>query len=261
MTVVIPCSGRRRTLGRALASLRDQTAPPEETLVVDDGSDPAAAAEMGRTAAEFAARVLRLPQNAGPAAARNAGWDAARSAYVAFLDDDDALHPRKLELQAAVMAANPGVALTGTGFSLFPSGVPRWEEPPDPLPLRTYPLLASLIVSPSRTSTWMVRQSLPRRFPPHRRHVEDFLFLLEMLLDGEETRHLDAPLTAIFEDPLTGSGLTAQLLPMERAELRMYSDLRSSGRIGAAGALALQGISLLKFTRRLLLRATMRFRR
>src|SRR4051794_38960457 len=91
VTVVIPTRDRAARLVAALEALRGQTLEPErfETLVVDDGSsDDTGEALAGLTGdGRLIVRVLTLPGD-GPAAARNAGWRAARAPLVAFTDDD-----------------------------------------------------------------------------------------------------------------------------------------------------------------------------
>ncbi|MFD1115039.1 glycosyltransferase family 2 protein, partial [Sphaerisporangium aureirubrum] len=77
ITVVIPTIGRR-SLTRTLAALGSDT----PTIVVDDR--PRFCPEL-RVPGHV--RVLRTGGR-GPAAARNAGWRAARTRWVAFLDDD-----------------------------------------------------------------------------------------------------------------------------------------------------------------------------
>ena len=47
-------------------------------------------------------RVVVLEANAGPGAARNAGWKIAAGDWIQFLDQDDHLAPHKLELQTQV---------------------------------------------------------------------------------------------------------------------------------------------------------------
>jgi glycosyltransferase involved in cell wall biosynthesis len=246
VSVVIPCYGGE-TLPRALASVRAQTLPPLEIIVVDDASPEPITAP--------GARVLRLAHNSGPADARNAGWDAARGKYVAFLDSDDAWHPRKLEWQTAVMERDPRLALTATGLFESREDPARFPQPENEPKARGYSLVRALLVNPSHTPTWMVRRDLPRRFPRGGRYVEDYLFLLELLLDGERVLHLDADLACVFK-PLLGrtTGLSSRLWQMERGELAAYASLRASKRLSSPAATALQGVSLLKFARRLLLR-------
>jgi glycosyltransferase involved in cell wall biosynthesis len=88
VSIVVPTCGRP-TLQRLLDALVAGSQPlPRAVLVVDDRRQPgtplAFAAPLG-----LADRldVLRGPGR-GPAAARNVGWRAARTPWVAFLDDD-----------------------------------------------------------------------------------------------------------------------------------------------------------------------------
>lgn len=88
-TLVVPHFNHARHLPRALAA----TAEAAECIVVDDGSDPAAAAEARKAAEGAGARFLALDGNRGPAAARNHAAGRASQPYLIFLDADDALAP------------------------------------------------------------------------------------------------------------------------------------------------------------------------
>jgi glycosyltransferase involved in cell wall biosynthesis len=247
VSVVVPCYGGE-TLPRALASVAAQTRPPLEVIVVDDASPVPVAAE--------GARVIRLDRNQGPANARNAGWEAARGTYVAFLDSDDAWHPQKLALQAAVMERNPNVALTATGLFESRDDPARFDAIEGEPRVREYARWKALLVNPSHTPTWMVRRDLRHRFPANGRYVEDYLFLLELLLDGELVLHIDEELACVFKPRLgRTTGVSSHLWRMERGELSAYAALRASGRLPAPAATALQAASLVKFVRRLALRA------
>jgi len=86
VAVVIAAYNHARFLPAAVESALGQTHPPAELVVVDDGSTDG----TGEVAARYAPRVRCLRQdNAGARAARNAGLDATRSPWVAFLDADD----------------------------------------------------------------------------------------------------------------------------------------------------------------------------
>lgn len=253
VTAVVPCFRAAGTLARALESVTAQTQLPEETLLVDDGNDADEARRLEELAARFPAvrpRVLRLPQNRGAGSARNAGWAAARTDLVAFLDADDAWHPQKLERQAAAMGAHPGLALCGHAVRVLAGGE---ALPPEPLgtsavrPLGRWPLL---VVNPMATPTWMVRRAEPVRFAEGKRHVEDHLLLMELALRGRALAHLDLELAALFKPSLSRSGLSSQLWEMERGELDAYARLRAQGLLGRAAQGALSGLSLVKFVRR-----------
>ena len=99
VSVIVPVRDGERYLAVALQSLLDQERPPDELIVADDGSTDASAA----IAAEHGARVLRLPAS-GPAAARNAGVQAASGELIGFLDADDLAHPQRLALQVDALA-------------------------------------------------------------------------------------------------------------------------------------------------------------
>lgn len=86
VSVVVPTRSRPERLARLLDGLAAQTLEPAafEVVVVSDGSSPATErATSGRNTT-----VVRLKPPRGPAGARNAGWQAARARYVAFIDDD-----------------------------------------------------------------------------------------------------------------------------------------------------------------------------
>jgi glycosyltransferase involved in cell wall biosynthesis len=131
VSVIIPAYNCARYLERALESVRAQRYPADrlEIIVVDDGStdrSPMVAAEY----ADRDPRVIALRQaNAGPAAARNRGIDAARGKLIAFLDADDTWAPDKLAEQAALFARDPGLGLVHCGVRFVDAeGVPveRW---------------------------------------------------------------------------------------------------------------------------------------
>ena len=94
---------------RAIESVLAQTRPPDEVIVIDDGStDGTAELIRGR----FGASVRYAWQkNRGPAAARNAGLRLCCGDWVAFLDADDTWLPRKLEAQEAALARHARAAL------------------------------------------------------------------------------------------------------------------------------------------------------
>lgn len=102
ISAIIPVYNGAAYLAAAIDSVFDQSCPPTELIVVDDGStdDSAAIAER------FGGRLILVQQaNAGPAAARNVGLAQARGDYVAFLDADDIWFPDTLAIQTAHLAA------------------------------------------------------------------------------------------------------------------------------------------------------------
>ena len=95
VSVVIPCYNTHAHLADTIDSLRRQTFRDLEIVVVDDGStDPATLACLERLGPDV--RVHRQA-NRGLPGARNAGFAAARGAYVLPLDADDWLEPDAID--------------------------------------------------------------------------------------------------------------------------------------------------------------------
>jgi HAD superfamily hydrolase (TIGR01662 family) len=86
-SVVVPTVGRA-SLRVLLDALANGDGPaPAEIVVVDDRVDPAPALTMPAAPGAPAIRVIGSGGR-GPAAARNAGWRAATTEWVVFVDDD-----------------------------------------------------------------------------------------------------------------------------------------------------------------------------
>ncbi len=120
VSVVVPTFNRRELVASALASVRAQTRPADEVLLVDDGSTDGTAAMVEERFPEV--RLLRQ-ENAGVSAARNRGVRAAKGRWVAFLDSDDEWLPAKLERQLAALAADPESRLCHTEEIWIRNGV------------------------------------------------------------------------------------------------------------------------------------------
>lgn len=104
VSVVIPAYNIEAYLVRAIDSVLAQTQPPEEIIVVDDGSTDQTAAVAQR----YGSQVRYIYQeNAGLSAARNTGIRNANSVWIALLDGDDEWLSDKLRLQIDLLKRNP----------------------------------------------------------------------------------------------------------------------------------------------------------
>jgi cellulose synthase/poly-beta-1,6-N-acetylglucosamine synthase-like glycosyltransferase len=111
VSVVIPTYNRRRWIGECLDSVRAQTYPRVETLVIDDCSTDGTV-EWLRSDPRYAfARVHVQPRNGGASEARNAGIRMARGSLVAFIDSDDLLAPVYAERAVETFRRQPNLGL------------------------------------------------------------------------------------------------------------------------------------------------------
>jgi len=98
VSVVIPTYNQGSLLPEAIASVRAQKWPDVEIIVVDDGSTDDTKQVLDQLATAGDLRWFRQ-SNAGAAAARNRGIQAATGEWIAFLDADDIWLPPKLAIQ------------------------------------------------------------------------------------------------------------------------------------------------------------------
>lgn len=257
VTVVIPCYCCADTIERAVISVVNQTTPPEEIILVDDVSQDAGKTArvlrevQHRYASDVMCKIITLQRNQGPSAARNAGWDSASRPFVAFLDADDAWHPKKLEIQYKWMEAHSRAALTG-----HPSVTKRedaeWEKLPDRWKFWRVTGWRLLLRNRFPTRSVMLRRSLEFRFDPSKRYAEDYLLWLEIIMAGYEAWRVELPLACSHKPDFGAAGLSADLWRMEQGELGAYRRLYQKKHIRFLALGVLMAWSLLRYFRRTL---------
>lgn len=100
VSVIIPSYNRKTLISETVANLLAQTQPPDEIIVVDDGSTDNSV-EVIRT---FGNKVKLIQQpNQGPGAARNAGLQIASGEFIQFQDSDDLFSLNKIEAQVKLL--------------------------------------------------------------------------------------------------------------------------------------------------------------
>lgn len=108
ISVIIPVYNGERFLAEAIRSVLDQTRPPDEIIVVDDGSTDGTARIVADLAATAVVPIRYVYQNnRGPAAARNHGLRLSNGDIIAFQDADDIWTNDKLEKQVNILQRSP----------------------------------------------------------------------------------------------------------------------------------------------------------
>jgi glycosyltransferase involved in cell wall biosynthesis len=108
LSVIIPTHNRAGLVADCVRSILDSGVPDLEVIVADDGSTD----ETREVVGALGPRVIHLWQaNAGPAAARNAGFERSRGALVTFLDSDDQWLAGGMSRLVDVLARHPDVPL------------------------------------------------------------------------------------------------------------------------------------------------------
>jgi glycosyltransferase involved in cell wall biosynthesis len=241
-SVVIPAHNGMPDLVDAVESALAQTHAPMEIVVVDDASTDGSGDAVE---ARFGARVRVVRGRFGSAgAARNAGWRAARGAWVAFLDADDLWFPEKLTTAAEKLAAAPEAdwffsdgafrtldgQLHASWFGLYADLVEPWCGAP----------IAQLFeVNFVLTSSAVVRRAALEAtggFDESLSHAEDLDLWIRLSRRGLATasrrslvryQHREGGLTRQTENRLKGG---ATLFERLAADTGLHPDLRRSAK-------------------------------
>lgn len=180
VSIVMPAYNAGQFIEQAIESVRAQTFPNWELLIVDDGSTDGTAAILARQN-DSRIKVLHQP-NAGVSAARNAALDVARGEFVTFLDADDRLPPNALMLRVSYLQANPQVDIVNGGIRVTDGEETVRVYAPSTSIVTFFPRIAALDEAFFLGTVYMLRQARigAHRFPVGLTHCEDLCFFLEL---------------------------------------------------------------------------------
>lgn len=208
VSVIIAAYNAAHFINRAIESAIAQTLRPLEIIIADDCSIDATIKVLEAAAEkEPAIRIIAMPRNGGPSAARNAAIKVARGKWLAILDADDAFAPKRLatllafaeEKKADFVADDLGLydaaagRVTGSGI-----GAARFQA--GPVMLRDY--LAHNLAN-GRGLDWGLLKPFIRRetllehnitYDKTITHGEDFRLAVDLLLSGAKFFVLPEPL-------------------------------------------------------------------
>ncbi len=152
VSFIIAVYNGEKYIAEAIDSILKQTLPALEVIVVDDGSTDATS-DVVQTYGEPVKYVHQ--RNAGQSAARNRGVRMARGDYIAFLDADDLVHPKKLERQLPELENNADLAMCDAYvLNFWSDDVPEDQRPRDAAQSVTH----ADHPWPNHISTWLVRR-------------------------------------------------------------------------------------------------------
>ncbi|KJH71119.1 glycosyltransferase family 2 protein [Aliterella atlantica] len=116
VSVIIPAYNAEKTIRETIETVRQQTFPDWEIIIINDGSKDKTL-EIVASIEDERIKVFSY-ENSGLSMARNRGISKANGEYIALLDADDLWTPDKLELQLLAFNNNPqaGVAYSWTYF-------------------------------------------------------------------------------------------------------------------------------------------------
>lgn len=219
VSVIIPAYNAASTIAAAIESVLAQTRPPEEIIVVDDGSKDETTAVVERFGP--AIRLVRQA-NAGCGQARNTGAREARGTWLAFLDADDAWLPTKLERQIPE-TADPRVAVVVCRRRTYEGRLLDRRLTFDDLWSKNNVIVSSSLVRRSAFAQvggfWKERA------------CEDYYLWLRLTADGWEMANVPEDLVVYAP---TAQSLSRQIESFAAAERMCLNDIAARSRMPAA---------------------------
>jgi glycosyltransferase involved in cell wall biosynthesis len=172
-------------------------------------------------------KIIDLSVNVGLAGSRNAGIDAARGEFIAFLDDDDVWLPHKLEVQRKYMDNHPECAIVHSAARLF------FQDGREEY-FKQFPLGEMWLAQALTNGYWAIIPSVLARsevvravggFDVNFRECEDRDFIIRCCAEGYQVEGIEEPLIRVRRQDQ--EGLTKQRWRIYRADLRMCWKHRS----------------------------------
>ena len=176
VSVIVPIYNVEKYLSPCLDSILSQSLPNFEVLLIDDGSKDSSPSICDMYAKRDSRIKVFHKKNEGVSIARNTGLDNARGEWIVFVDADDLLEKRALELLVACAEhGHSEVVLASTDVLAFDGRRQKYKffencEKTDFLPIKHYALWG-YIFKRSLIEKNMVR------FVPGLAYSEDRVFL------------------------------------------------------------------------------------
>lgn len=217
VSIVIPAWNAESTLRTTLESVRWQTFPDWECLVVDDGSTDGTSAIVERAVMQDRRFRLIRQSNQGLAGARNSGIAEAQGEFVQLLDADDLLLPGKLQSGTAVLLGNESLDACYSEYALFSGPEGCFQTLPARIP-GDQPLHGFLFrwnrdfIIP--VHAFLFRRKTLLRYPFRTLYGEDVDCWIRMAAGGVQFHYLDE-IGVLYR--ISGHSMT-------RSEARLYQD-------------------------------------
>ena len=218
ISVIIPVYNVEKFLPQALDSLLSQTFADFEAVCVNDGSSDNCA-EILAAYASIDSRLLIISRNKqGVSAARNAALDVARGNYIVFLDPDDLIHVRFLEIMLEQIKRTNAdfvwcdtIRFNAVGADVNAPLSNQWRsffisEPLEKFVLQEQPCLKAALWD----KIFKAELFNHLRFETNVYVAEDFILMLSLLRKAGNAVYIYAALKyyRIHENSLMRSGLT-----------------------------------------------------
>lgn len=218
ITIIIPCYNQAQYLDEALQSVLNQTYSIWECIIVNDGSVDNSEEIAKNWLAKDTRFIYFYKENGGVSSARNFGIEKAKGTYIQFLDADDVLDSRKLEMSLNQLKANENdkIKMVISNFRMF-------TNKPNKSTFPYCTLNSQLFNFESLLYRWNETFSIPIhcgffkaslfegvRFPENLTAQEDWIVWVNLFKNGNQAIFIDEPL-ALYRKNTTSRTMSGDL--------------------------------------------------
>lgn len=198
ISIIMPVYNAEKTIRESLDSIQEQSFRDFDIVFIDDCSTDGTSAilEGFQKDSGIPCRIVRQEKNGGVAAARNRGLQEAAGEFLAFVDADDKIVPRALEL--AIAAVQEDTDIIGWDWTLgFEKNGRHMRQADYGTPLEA---IKNLTGGTMRWNLWlfMIRRDLVIRngirFIDGANMGEDMMFVLKAFQYAHGTVQIHEPL-------------------------------------------------------------------
>lgn len=198
ISLIIPVYNEEKYLARCLDSVKNQTEPFDEVIIINDGSTDSSL----EIAKRYDFKIFSY-ENSGLSVARNHGLEHATGDYIVFLDSDDSYLPNACRLMKMMAKHYPNENIMQFNHLRYYTKLNK--------PVRKYDNRAGIYTFSNLNeckiwwSAWnklYKRKAIIHKFRDEMRYGEDGIFNLDNLLEGQRIRCIDEDIMIhYFENP------------------------------------------------------------
>ncbi len=221
VSIIMPAWNADEYIEESVGSVLAQTYPNWELLIVNDGSTDGTRAFLDGLV-DPRIRIFQQ-ENRGVSAARNVALDRARGDLITFLDADDALPERSLEIRVKHMQENPEIDILDGIVTVKDDTLGRElrrHVPGEDGPF--FPRLVRLNADVFFGPFYMMRREAVGgcRLQPGLTHCEDLLFFLQAADVG--SLRYGSVRQDVYSYRVTAASAMSNLPGLERGYLKLY---------------------------------------
>lgn len=209
ISVIVPVYNGQDYLENCIESIENQTYENLEVIIINDGSTDATGAVCVKLKKKFHNIHIITMEDEGVSAARNAGMDMAKGGFITFVDADDRLRPKTLQILYNCLLKS-GSDIAGCKFLPF-KAEEEWQEQL----LSRYRITEPVVYEPavylkqeilngnSRCWSKLYRRSVIGNLRFHKDLTigEDMLFLIELLPGVRKIAETEYPGYGYYQNP------------------------------------------------------------